>query len=380
MGKDIPLGRIAGIKVGMDVTVFLFAVFLAFILATGQLPQLSRGHSDVAYWVAGGVGALFLFLSLLVHEIGHALVARDEGIGVESMGLTLLGGVTRMESSPTTPGSEFRVSVVGPIASAACGVVFLVGSFLLPDDGLWDLTGALFFWAGYVNLFLAVLNMVPAAPLDGGKVLSSAIWRASGSQATAMLWSGAAGIVAGMALATWGLRNLSRGGEAIGWFNVGVGVFVAWSAFQQVRSAPLYKALEGMTVGDAMAEGPPTAASWSTVGEFLRTSFPRPEHQAYPVVATDGQVSGLLTASAIRAVPPETWDQLPVTALAYPLDRLTVVRTDEPLIPALQKVEGGDVRHALVVARDGRIAGTLDPSALDRAVHDRQRDPQPSSV
>lgn len=375
MGKDIPLGRIAGIKVGMDVSVFLFAVFLAFTLAVMQLPNLSTGHSTAAYWIAGGCGALFLFLSLLIHEIGHALVAKDEGIGVQSMGLTLLGGVTRMESSPTTPGAEFRVSVIGPIASATCGVVFLVGSYLLPNTGLWDLVGALFFWAGYVNLFLAVLNMVPAAPLDGGKVLSSAIWRATGSQATAMLWSGAAGIVAGMALATWGLRSVSRDGDELGWFNIGVGLYVAWSAFQQVRTAPLYRALDGLTVGDAMAAAPPSAPSWSTVGEFLRTSFPRPEHQAYPVVATDGMVGGLLTASAIRAVPPESWDGLPVTALAYPLDRLTVVRSDESLIPAIQKVEGGDVRHALVVAPDGRVVGTLDPSAVDRVMHERDRQP-----
>jgi Zn-dependent protease len=380
MGKDIPLGRIAGIKVGMDFSVFLFAAFLTFLLATSQLPNLSRGHSSAAYWIGGLVGALFLFLSLLIHEIGHALVAKDEGIGVESMELNLLGGVTRMESSPTTPGAEFRVSVVGPIASATCGVVFLVGSFLLPNQGISDLAGALFFWAGYVNLFLAVINMVPAAPLDGGKVLSAAIWRATNSQATAMLWSGAAGIVAGMALATWGLRDLSRNqNQAVAAFNIGVGLFVAWGAFQQVRSAPLYKALEGKTVGDGMAVSPPSAASWSTVGEFLRTSFPRPEHQAYPVVGTDGQVSGLLTAAAIRAVPPESWDQLPVTALAYPLDRITIVRADELLIPAMQKVEGGDVRHALVVSHDGRIVGTLDPSGLDRAVH-RSHDAHPSPV
>jgi Zn-dependent protease len=372
MGKDIPLGRIAGIKVGMDVTVFLFAAFLAVTLATAQLPVLSRGHSDAAYWVAGIGGAFFLFFSLLVHEIGHALVAQDEGIRVQSMGLTLLGGVTRMETSPTNPGAEFRVSVVGPIASASCGVVFLVGSFLLPDVGLWGLVGALFFWVGYVNLFLAVLNLFPAAPLDGGKVLSSVIWRATNSQSTAMVWSGAAGIVAGMALATWGLRDLSRGGATAGWFTVGVGIFVAYSAFQQVRSAPLYKALEGMTVTDAMASGPPTAAAWSTVGEFLRTSFPRPEHQAYPVVGPDGQVTGLLTAAAIRAVPPQQWDQLPVPALAYPLERLTRVRSDEPLIPAMQKVEGAEVRHALVVATDGRIVGTLDPAALDRAMQSAQ--------
>ena len=374
MGKDIPLGRIAGIKVGMDVSVFLFAVFLAFTLAVMQLPNLSAGHSTAAYWIAAAAGALFFFLSLLVHEIGHALVAKDEGIGVQSMGLTLLGGVTRMESSPTTPGAEFRVSVIGPIASATCGVVFLIGSYLLPNDGLWGLAGSLFFWVGYVNLFLAVLNMVPAAPLDGGKVLSSAIWRATGSQSTAMLWSGAAGIVAGMALATWGLRSVSRNGDELGWFNIGVGLFVAWSAFQQVRTAPLYRALDGLTVSDAMASGPPSAAEWSTVGEFLRTSFPRPEHQAYPVVGADGNVSGLLTASAIRAVPPQSWDALPITALAYPLDRLTVIHSGEALIPAIQKVEGADVRHALVVAPDGRVVGTLDPSAIDRVLHERERE------
>lgn len=380
MGKDIPLGRIAGIRVGMDVSVFLFAGFLAFLLANTQLPNLSRGHSVTAYWVAGLVGALFLFLSLLVHEIGHALVAKDEGIGVESMELNLLGGVTRMESSPTTPGAEFRVSVVGPIASATCGVVFLVGSYLLPDQGTSDLVGALFFWAGYVNIFLAVLNMVPAAPLDGGKVLSAAIWRATNSQSTALLWSGAAGIVAGMALAAWGLREVSRNGNTIGVFNIGVGLFVAWGAFQQVRSAPLYQALEGKTVGHGMASSPPTAASWSTVGEFLRTSSPRPEHQAYPVVSPDGQVTGLLTAAAIRAVPPQSWDQLPITALAYPLDRITVVRAEEPLIPAMQKVEGGDVRHALVVSADGRIVGTLDPTGIDRAMQDRPTERSASPV
>jgi Zn-dependent protease len=380
MGKDIPLGRIAGIKVGMDVSVFLFAGFLAVTLATSQLPALSRGHSEAAYWTAALVGAFFLFLSLLVHEIGHALVAKDEGIGVESMGLTLLGGVTRMESSPTTPGAEFRVSVVGPIASAACGLVFLVGSFLLPDQGLWGLAGALFFWAGYVNIFLAVVNLVPAAPLDGGKVLSSIIWRATNSQSQALIWSGAAGIVAGMALCTWGFRSLSHGPGMLGWFNVIVGVFVAYSAFQQVRSAPLYKALEGMTVTDAMAAGPPTAASWSTVGEFLRTSSPRPEHQAYPVVGPDGHVTGLLTAAAIRAVPPHSWDQLPIPALCYPLDRIMLVRAEEPLIAALQKVEGADVRHALVAATDGRIVGVLDPSALDRAMHARQAEQVPSPV
>lgn len=370
MGKDIPLGRIAGIKVGMSVTVFLTASFYTVQLALWGFPRWAGGHSDVAYWTAGIAGALLLFLSLLVHEIGHALVARDEGIGVHSMALTLLGGVTRMESSPTTAGAEFRVSVVGPVASAACGVFFGTIGYLLPDDGIWRLVAVLFLWAGGVNLFLAAINMIPAAPLDGGKVLSAAIWRATGNQSLAQTWAAAAGIVAGMVLATWGFRELRApaGNPVQGTAALIVGAFIAYNAFQQLRAAPIYRALEGRTVADAMAAGPPSAPGWSSVAEFLRTSSPRPEHQAYPVVAPDGRVEGLLTAAAIRAVPPARWETLEVRALAYPLDRITVVRDDDALLPALQRVEGADVVHALVVAADGRIVGTLDPSALQRAL------------
>lgn len=372
MGKDIPLGRLFGIKVGMSVTVFLAAAVYTVALAVSILPDLAPDRSSTAYWVAGAGGAILLFLSLLVHEVGHALVARDEGIGVHSMALTLLGGVTRMDSSPTTAGAEFRVSVVGPIASAAAGVALLVVGYLLPDGGTWRLVSTVILWAGGVNLFLALINMVPAAPLDGGKVLSAAIWRATGNQSLAQTWTAVLGIVVGMVLATYGFRELREPGESAflgdGIGLLLVGAFIAYSAYHQLRAAPIYKALDGRTAADAMAVAPPSAPGWSTVAEFLRTSSPRPEHQAYPVVAPDGQVEGLLTAAAIRAVPPPRWETLEVRSLAYPLDRLTIVRADDALLPALQRLEGADVAHALVVAADGRIVGTLDPSALHRAL------------
>jgi Zn-dependent protease len=371
MGKDIPLGRIAGIRVGMDVSVFLVAAYYTVALATRAFPSWQPGQSPSAYWAAGVAGALLLFLSLLVHEIGHALVARDEGISVHSMGLTLLGGVTRMESSPTTAGAEFRVSVVGPIASATCGVVFLVGAYLFPDGGALGLAGRVFFWVGIVNLGLAALNMIPAAPLDGGKVLSAAIWRITGNQALAQTWSAGAGIVVGMAAITWGFREVRDPGSGTDLFAVSVliiGAFIAYSAFQQLRAAPIYRALEGRTVADGMAADPPCAPGWATVGEFLRSASPQPEHQAYPVVGPDGQVEGLLTAAAIRSVSPMQWDRLPVRSLAYPLERITLVRSDDALLHALQRLEGADVAHAMVVSPEGRIVGTLDPAALHRAL------------
>ena len=370
MNKGIPLGRIAGVRVGMEVSVFLTAALYTVVLATsgrGGFPGMVPGMSDTAYWIAGIVGALFLFLSLLVHEIGHALVARDEGIGVLGMELTLLGGVTRMESSPRDAGAELRVSVVGPIASATCGVVFLVGAALIPDTGTWDLVGAVFWWAGIVNLFLAALNLIPAAPLDGGKVLSSIIWRSTGSQATAMTWSAAAGVALGVGGVLYGVRELLSGDwSSLGPVALIIGGFVAFNAFAQLRAAPLYRVLDGLGVRDVVVTGAPTAPSWATVGEFLRSSDLEATHQAYPVVEPDGRVTGLLTAAAIRAAPPHTWDQLPVSALAFPLERLTLIAEDDQLLAALQKLEGGDVRTGLVVAADGRIVGTLDRGVLDQ--------------
>lgn len=374
MGKDIPLGRIAGIKLGMSVSVLLIASYYTVQLALSGFPAWSLGHSSTAYWIAGAAGALLLFLSLLVHELGHALVARDEGIGVLGMELTLFGGVTRMESSPTDPGAELRVSIVGPIASAACGVVFLMGSVLIPDDGTAGLAGAVFAWAGGVNLLLAALNMIPAAPLDGGKVLSSIIWRATGSQAQALRWTAGAGVVLGLAALGWGVRQ-TLAGE---WSNWGlalliVGGFVAFNAFAQLRAAPLYGVLDGLGVRDAMVSGAPTAPSWATVGEFLRSTPIDATHQAYPMVEPDGRVAGLLTAAAIRAAPPHTWDQLPVSALAFPLERLTLIAEGEQLLGALQKLEGGGVTTGLVVAPDGHVVGTLDRSVLDQlAVRSRR--------
>jgi Zn-dependent protease len=363
--NDVPLGRIAGIRVGMNVFVLALAALITLNMATRILPYEQGGASTAGYWLAGAFAAFCFFLSLLVHELGHALVARDEGVTVQGISLNFIGGVTRMGSIPEA-GADLRISVVGPIASATCAVVFLAGAYLLPEGGFPGVLGHVFAWVGVINLIIAGFNMIPAAPLDGGRVLAAAIWRRTGNRSLALTWSAVVGIVAGMVMVTIGIRSFTRAdGLSYGPFFFIVGVFIAANALQQLRVAPLYRTLEGVVVAQAMAAGPPSAPAWSTVGDFLRTQPPA-EHQAYPVVGPDGQVTGLLTAAAIRAVDPRLWDRLEVRALAYPLERVPIVRVDDPLLAALANVEGGDVHHGLVTDPEGRIVGTLDPSILGR--------------
>ena len=369
MRGDVPVGRLAGIKVGLNWSVLVMAVLTTAILALNWLPATDPGMSDTVYWTAGLLGALLFFGSLLVHEMGHALVARDEGIGVHSISLWLLGGVARLESSPTTPGSEFRIAVVGPLGSAACSALFLSFAYVLPDGGLAGVTGSLFAWLGLINLMLAGFNLLPAAPLDGGTVLSAAIWRATGRQATGMVWAARSGLVVGGVMAFLGLRDLGGG---FGAWLLYVGAFIAFGAWQNLRAAPLWSVLEGVTAADAMAPAPHGIPGATTVSDFL-VSLPRDTpFLAYPVTGADGRVSGLLTVDAVRAAPHTTWDHLRVTDLAFPLDRLTLVRSDEPLLPAVQKVESGDVPDGLVVAPDGTVVGMLRSSAIHTAIEQRR--------
>ncbi|QXC63306.1 site-2 protease family protein [Aquihabitans sp. G128] len=373
MGRDVPLGRIAGIKVNMDLSVLLVAGYLTWVLATNRLPIEAPGQTDLTYWLGGLGGALLFFVSLMVHEMGHALVARDEGIGVRGISLLLLGGVTKLESAPTNAKAELRIALVGPVATAACSVAFFAGSYALPSGGIPGLIGNLFHLLGFLNAALALFNILPAAPLDGGTVLAATVWRRTGRQTLGMQVAGWAGAAAGSALVLLGFKALRDGGSSINGFTwLLVGGFVVMSAARSLRAVPLYAAFEGATVAEAMAPRPPTVPAWTTVGAFLRALPPDTSHQAYPVLGDDGRVTGLLTASAIRSVPPEQWDLLKVADLAFPLDRITVVRVDEPLLPAVQKVDGGDVRDGLVVGADGTIVGTIDAAALFRALERRK--------
>lgn len=374
MAPQIPLGRFAGIKVTTDLTVPALAAVYTVFLAQRRFPIEHPGLSTTVYWVAGVTGALLFFVSLLVHEFGHALVAREEGIGVRGVSLWLLGGMARLESSPTSAGSEFKIAVVGPLASAACGVTFLSISYVLADTGVPGLIGGLCHLLGVINIVLAVFNLIPAAPLDGGTVLASAIWKRTGSQVKGMRVSSIVGIVVGLLMIWRGSRIAFDGGPSSidGWSFLAVGLFIVFAALQSLRAQPLYALLEGSIVADAV-EPAPVARGWVTVDDFLRGLPDGTTAQSYPVIDERGLASGLLTAEAIRSAGHETWDLLRVDELAFPLDRITTVRVDEPLLAAVQRVDGGEIRDGLVVDGHGTVVGVIDSRALFRTA-ERRRD------
>lgn len=374
MGREIPLGRIAGIKVTMDLSVLLVAGFYSWVLATNRFPIQAPGLSTTAYWLAGISFALLFFVSLLVHEVGHALVAKDEGIGVVGISLWLLGGMARLETSPTTARSEFRIAVVGPLASAACGVVFLVGAYVTPSEGIGELVGHLLALLGIINLVLAVFNIFPAAPLDGGTVLSSIIWSRTGSHAQGVKWAAYAGLATGALMIFGGLRAMQNtDGRALDGIGLlVVGGFIAFAAYRSVRAYPLFDLLDGMTVADAMTRSPSVAPGWQTLADATSGMFLDGPQQLLPVIDADGHITGLLSTRAVAAVAPDQRRTMTVADLAYPIQRLTVMSTDDQLLSGLQRLDGGDVKLGLVVDSGGTVVGTIEPSVLNRVAARRQ--------
>src|SRR5918992_4812429 len=181
MRASISLGRIAGIKVGINASVLVIIAILVFGLATGMLPDGYPGRSTAAYVAAAIVAAVLFLASLLAHELAHSLVARRNGIEVESIVLWLLGGVAQLRGEAKTPGADFRIAVVGPLTSVGLAIVFGVAAGGLIQLGAGGLATGVLTYLAATNAMLAIFNLIPAAPLDGGRVLRAALWRWRGN-------------------------------------------------------------------------------------------------------------------------------------------------------------------------------------------------------
>ncbi|MEU7526961.1 site-2 protease family protein [Saccharothrix sp. NPDC042600] len=268
MKGRIPLGRWAGVPVGAHWSALLAVALVAQAVAASVLPAAAPGRSAAVYWVVGVVVAVAFFASLAAHELAHTVVARRHGVGVRRIDLWLLGGVSQLTSRPPTPRADFLISVAGPATSAAVAVG-ATGVAVLVDavgGGLLATTAVL--WLAFTNAVLAVFNLVPAAPLDGGRVLRAAVWWRTGSRARGERAATDAGRGFGFVLLVAGLALVVTGAAAGVWWLL-MGAFVVAAAGAERRHAVVREALGGLPVRDAMRPDPAVAPGWWTVQGFL---------------------------------------------------------------------------------------------------------------
>jgi Zn-dependent protease len=375
-GGSIQLARVFGIRIGASPSWFIVLFIMIFALS-GYFRDALTTPSDSAAYLTAVAGAALFFVSLILHELGHALVARRSGIGISGIDLWFFGGIAKMTRDTSSPGEEFRVAAAGPLVTlVVAGLCVAFGATTDAFGDSHDVTPAqaLLGWLGVVNVFLFLFNMVPAFPLDGGRIARAIAWKATGDRGRGTRFSARLGQGFSYLLIGFGIYLLLATSDAVSglWFIV-LGWFLGQAARGAVVTSRFTERLEGVTVADVMDTQPVWVPGDETAARVEDEFFARYRWPWFPVAdPTSGHFYGLVTAERVDAAIAGGQPEAPARDLVEPRprddDRAVSVAADAP-IEHLLGSEGLRARGALmVVDGDGRLAGVVTLDQVRRAL------------
>jgi Zn-dependent protease/CBS domain-containing protein len=351
------IGSIFGIPLFINSSWFLIIIWATVVIRQDYVEQWGPSLS----WSAGLAVALLLFASVLLHELGHSLVAKSQGIKVNSITLFLFGGVASIDRESKTPGQAFQVAIAGPMVSLGLFVLLRITTQLLPEPSLMGMIAQRL--AG-INLILAIFNMIPGLPLDGGQVLKAAIWKVTGNRFTGTRWAARTGQFLGMGAIIIGITNLQSGGlwiALIGWF-------ILQNASSYTRLTDLQEVLMKVTAAEAMTRGFRVVDGNLSIREFadqyLIATDPIPVYFA----ASEGRYRGLVSIDAVRNIERSLWQEKTVHDLVQPLDQLVTVSEKASLLTVINCLETQPLNQITVLSPAGAVAGVIDRGDIVRAV------------
>jgi len=356
MSGTLQIARLFGIDIKLHFSwVFIF-LLVAWSLARSYLPQNYPGWSADLYWVVGILGSISLFACVLIHELSHSLVAISRGYRVSGITLFFLGGVSEIAEEAAEAGEEFWIAVVGPLASLALAAIF--GLLLLLGFRTTSPVGALVQYLAFINLVLALFNLVPAYPLDGGRVLKSLVWKTTGNIKKANAVASITGSVLGFVFIGVGILIAFRTGSFIsGLWLVFIGWFIQSTASSIRREQAVHSALSGRRVADTMDQGLPRVEPGTTVQELLDRFITREFQRAYLVYLGDS-FQGLVSVSDVIKVSPQDRPSRFVAEIMTKASDVASISPSDSLEAALQILASRDVNQ-LVVMENGAPLGLL---------------------
>lgn len=367
----IPLGSVLGVRVHADWSVLIIVALVAANLGLGVLPQWHQDWSWTLTWaVALGAAVLFL-LSILVHEMSHALVGRRMGIPVRHITLFIFGGMAHTEREPPNPRAELLMAAAGPLTSLAIGVAATLGGVALaraPFATMEDPTAALaqvgpgatlLLWLGPINVLLGIFNLVPGFPLDGGRVLRAALWAWTKDLTKATKWASFAGQGVAALLIAWGIINLMQGLVVQGVWLLLIGWFLRNAARAGYSQTLIHQALEGTTVAEVMRRHLQYVRPELSVGMLVDRHLMESDQQAFPVISDGMRLEGIVCLEDIRRIPRDAWYSTRVSEAMTPLEDLTTTEESRPATDVLRTLGTQDVDQVPVIDPSGRFRGLV---------------------
>ncbi|MDP3879056.1 MAG: site-2 protease family protein [Dehalococcoidales bacterium] len=361
MKSSFRLFRIAGIDIGLHYTWIFIFVLISWSLAQGFFPQAYPGWDTVTYWITGILAALLLFVSVLLHEMAHSLVARARGMSVNSITLFIFGGVSNLEEEPEKPRIEFAMAIVGPLTSLALAGIFWGLTQVAGDqDGP---LAAMLSYLSLINLILAIFNILPGFPLDGGRVLRSILWGATGNLIQATNIAATVGRFFGWGLIAFGVLRLLAGDFLGGLWIAFIGWFISSAADNSYREITLREHLSGIKVKELMTPDQETIAPETRVEDVVWNIFRKNHGRSVPV-CRDGKLLGIVTITDVKELPRDKWAETPVEQIMT-RDPLYMVSPEDNLNTAMKLIAQHDINQVLI-NQQGRCAGLLSRSDIIR--------------
>lgn len=356
-GKSYKLFRLLGFDVHMDLSWVFIAVLFAWTLAVGVFPVYFKGLAASTYWMMGAIGVVGLFVSIIFHELSHSLVARRFGLQIRGITLFFFGGVAHMEDEAPSAKAEFLTAIAGPASSLVLALVFYLSHMAGVAAGFPLFVLGVLGYLASINVILAVFNMVPAFPLDGGRVLRSALWRWKKDLRWATRVASGVGQAFAYLLIGLGVFDLINGSLINGIWWILIGLFLrhaAQSSYQQLQTR---RALEGEHVSRFMNSVPVTAPSGISVAQFVNDYIYRHHHKTFPVV-DNGDLLGCVSTKQIKEIPRQEWDHHLVREVTVPCTSDNTITPDADAMHAISTMYRTNTSR-LLVAEGGRLLGIV---------------------
>ena len=360
MRSQIKLGRIFGIEIGLHYSWFIIALLIVFSLSSQFHTGNPQWGDRVILSLAVATSILF-FVSLLLHELAHSIVAKSNGLPVKEITLFALGGVSQIEKNPTSARLEFWMAFVGPLTSAAIGGICLLAARAVGGMSS-DPWMVMLLWLGYINLTLAAFNLIPGYPLDGGRVLRAIIWWKTGDADHSTRAAAKTGEAVAFAFIAFGIFQFFGGAGVGGLWTVFIGWFLLQAARESYGQVGLAHALEGVRVADVMTRDCPTVDGSLNVQNFVEQEVLRTGRRCF-VVVEKGEVTGLVTPHEIRRIDRGKWPFMTLHDVMRPIRDLRSVAPGASLKSALELMSRDDVNQLPVVS-NGHLEGMLSRAQL----------------
>jgi Zn-dependent protease/predicted transcriptional regulator len=364
--SNIQLGQLYGIRIRVDFSWFIIFVLITMSLST-EYAKLHPGWSQTTHLLVGILTSLLFFLTVWLHEMGHSVVAIQKGIPVRSITLFIFGGVAQMAHEPKRAIDEFWIAIAGPAVSLVIGTACHLGSGAMRPVS--EVATAVLQWLGDINIVLAVFNLVPGFPLDGGRVLRAILWGWKGDFKKATRMASGVGQFVAYFFVFVGVVTALRGSFFNGLWIGFIGWFLLNAAQQSYRHAGLEDSLAGVTVGDVMSTDCPVVSGGMPLTEFVHEQVLRTGQRCFLVTQFDRLV-GIITLHEVKQVPQGEWPSTPVSSVMQPLEKLFMVSPQDLIFGILEKMTIAGVNQ-LPVVEDGKLVGILGRDRLLQLIQAR---------